>query len=121
MPEPLLHITERSLWDAARASGTFEISTRGRTLQEEGFIHCSLRHQLPRVAGFLYGTYDGPDELVVLVVDPERLASLGVPVRYEEAKPGGEEFPHVYGSIPVAAVVDVEVWDGAEGTAGTAE
>jgi uncharacterized protein (DUF952 family) len=108
MPESLLHLTERSLWDAARASGTYEMSTRGRTLQQEGFIHCSLRRQLPRVAAFLYGSYTGPDELVVLVVDAER---LGVPVRYESVEPGGEEFPHVYGPIPVDAVVDVEAWD----------
>ncbi|MEU8982102.1 DUF952 domain-containing protein [Streptomyces sp. NPDC048309] len=110
MSEPLLHITERSLWDAARASGAYEMSTRGRTLQEEGFIHCSLRHQLPGVASFLYGSYTGPDDLVVLVIDPER---LGAPLRYEAMKPGGEEFPHVYGPIPVEAVVDVEAWDAA--------
>ncbi|MFJ5269265.1 DUF952 domain-containing protein [Streptomyces sp. NPDC088358] len=108
MSEPLLHITERSLWDAARASGAYEMSTRGRTLGEEGFIHCSTRAQLPRIASFLYGAYEGPGDLVVLVVDAERLE---VPVRYEAVKPGGEEFPHVYGPIPVSAVVDVEVWE----------
>ncbi|MFE2641953.1 DUF952 domain-containing protein [Streptomyces nigra] len=103
----ILHLTERSLWEAARERGAYEISTRGRTLQEEGFIHCSTRAQLPKVAGFLYGTYDGPDDLVVLVVDPER---LDVPLRYEVVEPGGEEFPHVYGPLPVGAVVDVERW-----------
>ncbi|MFD5638056.1 DUF952 domain-containing protein [Streptomyces sp. NPDC127077] len=108
MSEPLLHLTERSLWEAARASGTFEISTRGRTLQEEGFIHCSLRRQLPAVAAMVYGSYTGPDELVVLVVDAERLTA---PVRFEAMTPGGEEFPHIYGPITVDAVVDVEAWD----------
>lgn len=109
MPEDtrIFHITERSLWEAARERGTYEMSTRGRTLQEEGFIHCSTRAQLPSVAAFLYGSYDGPDDLVVLVVDPARLEA---PLRYEAPKPGGEEFPHVYGPIPVTAVVDVEVW-----------
>ncbi|MET7603138.1 DUF952 domain-containing protein [Streptomyces avermitilis] len=111
MSELLLHLTERSLWDAARDRGTYEMSTRGRTLQEEGFIHCSLRHQLPGVAAFVYGSQPGPDELVVLVVDAERLA---VPVRYEAVEPGGEEFPHIYGPIPVSAVVDVEAWTGGE-------
>ncbi|MFJ9375796.1 DUF952 domain-containing protein [Streptomyces sp. NPDC101455] len=106
---PILHITERALWDAARARGSYEWSTRGRTLQEEGFIHCSTRTQLPRVAAFLYGSYDGPDELVVLVVDPAR---LDAPLKYEAPEPGGEEFPHVYGAILVDAVVDVEVWTG---------
>ncbi|KUL30420.1 DUF952 domain-containing protein [Streptomyces regalis] len=103
----ILHITERSLWDAAREHGTYEISTRGRTLRDEGFIHCSTRAQLPAVAAFLYGSYDGPDELVVLVVDPAR---LDVPLKYEAPEPGSEEFPHVYGPIPVDAVVDVEPW-----------
>ncbi|MER6067234.1 DUF952 domain-containing protein, partial [Streptomyces sp. NPDC001792] len=67
MPE-LTHITERSLWDAARETGTYEMSKRGRTLQEEGFIHCSARAQLLRLAAFLYGSYEGPDDLVVLVI-----------------------------------------------------
>ncbi|MER5601147.1 DUF952 domain-containing protein [Streptomyces sp. NPDC002265] len=107
-PHPyLLHITERALWDAAREAGAYAMSTRGRTLAEEGFIHCSTRAQLPRVAAFLYGAPDAPDDLVVLVVDPAR---LGAPVKYEAPEPGGEEFPHVYGPIPVDAVVDVETW-----------
>ncbi|MFF8995152.1 DUF952 domain-containing protein [Streptomyces sp. NPDC014983] len=110
MPKPsrILHITERSLWEAARERGTYEVSTRGRTLEQVGFIHLSTREQLPRVAAFLYGGYDGPDELVVLVVDP---ALLGAPLRYEAAEPGGEEFPHLYGPLEVAAVVDVEPWE----------
>ncbi|MEV6114707.1 DUF952 domain-containing protein [Streptomyces sp. NPDC052109] len=103
----ILHITERSLWEEARERGTYEVSTRGRTLQEEGFIHFSTREQFPRVAAFLYGDYDGPDELVVLVVDP---ALVGAPVKYEAAEPGGEEFPHVYGPLPADAVVGVEPW-----------
>ncbi|MFD8737267.1 DUF952 domain-containing protein [Streptomyces sp. NPDC059618] len=114
MSEPLLHLTERSLWDAARASGTFEISTRGRTLEEEGFIHCSLRRQLPAVAAMVYGSYTGPDDLVVLVIDPERLTA---PVRFEAMSPGGEEFPHIYGPIETTAVVTVEPWD-PQGTGG---
>ncbi|GLW44539.1 hypothetical protein Stsp02_02010 [Streptomyces sp. NBRC 14336] len=104
MSEPILHLTRRSQWDAARAQGTYEISTRGRTLQEEGFIHCSTRTQLPRTAAAFFSDLD---DLVVLVVDPDRLK---VPVRYEAAEPGGEQFPHVYGPIPVDAVVGVEPW-----------
>ncbi|MGH3309686.1 MAG: DUF952 domain-containing protein [Streptomyces sp.] len=104
----LLHITERSLWEAARASGTYEMSTRGRTLAEVGFVHCSLRHQLPQVAALLYGDCD-PGELVVLVIDSERLRS---PLRYEPPAPGAEEFPHIYGPLPVTAVVAEEAWSG---------
>ncbi|MET7693347.1 DUF952 domain-containing protein [Streptomyces sp. NPDC005483] len=101
---PIVHLTERSLWEAARARGTYEISTRGRTLQEEGFIHCSTREQLPGTAARFFA--DVPD-LVVLVIDPAR---LDVPLKYEAPAPGAEAFPHVYGPIPVDAVVDVEPW-----------
>ncbi|MFE9681996.1 DUF952 domain-containing protein [Streptomyces sp. NPDC006285] len=103
----ILHLTERSLWDAAREDGAYRMSTRGRTLEQEGFIHCSTRAQLPSVAAFLYGSYEGPDELVVLVVDPVR---LDVPVKYEAPEPGAEKFPHVYGPIPVDSVVEVKPW-----------
>ncbi|MGW4231987.1 DUF952 domain-containing protein [Streptomyces sp. NPDC004980] len=108
MTRQLLHLTEAPLWEAARATGTYEMSTRGRTVHEEGFIHCSLSHQLPGVARALYGD-DGGGDLVVLVIDPGRLR---VPVRYEALTPGGEEFPHIYGPLPVDAVVEVRPWSG---------
>ncbi|MCD9902092.1 DUF952 domain-containing protein [Streptomyces sp. MT29] len=114
MTEPLLHLAEAPLWEAARGTGTYEMSTRGRTLQEEGFIHLSLPHQLPGVIRMLYGDGDGSEggagdhDLVVLVVDPARLTA---PVRYEAMKPGGEEFPHLYGPLPVDAVVEVRRLD----------
>ncbi|MEV5157931.1 DUF952 domain-containing protein [Streptomyces sp. NPDC053728] len=102
MTEQLLHLTEAPLWEAARRAGTYEMSTKGRTLSEEGFIHCSLPHQLPSVARALYGSDD--EGLVVLVIDAERLPA---PVRFEAVEPGGEEFPHLYGPLPADAVVEV--------------
>ncbi|MHC5907552.1 DUF952 domain-containing protein [Streptomyces sp. S6] len=99
-PQPhILHLTERVLWDEAREEGVYEWSTRGKRLADEGFVHCSTREQLAGTAALVYG--EDHVELVVLVIDPAR---LGVPVRYE----GG--FPHVYGAIPVGAVVGVEAW-----------
>jgi uncharacterized protein (DUF952 family) len=102
----LLHITERSRWDEARERGTYEMSTRGRTLAAEGFVHCSTRTQLLGVAEALYGDVD-PETLVVLCIDDTQ---LDVPVRYEAPAPGAERYPHVYGPIPVAAVVRVVPW-----------
>lgn len=104
----LLHLAERDHWEVARRHGAYERSTRGRTLQEEGFIHCSTADQLPAVAAALYGDAD-PDTLLVLVIDSRRLSA---PVRYEAAEPGGERYPHVYGPLPVDAVVRVEAWAG---------
>lgn len=78
------------------------MSTRGITLESQGFIHCSLRHQLPAVAEFVYS--DVPeDELVILVIDSDQ---VGAPIRFEAAEPGGPEYPHIYGPLPMGAVTD---------------
>ncbi|MEV4001211.1 DUF952 domain-containing protein [Actinomadura sp. NPDC049753] len=101
--DTLLHIAERTHWESARSTGVaYTMSTLGRTLDEEGFIHCSSDlDQVDGVLGRFYG--DVPrDTLVLLVIDVSR---LDAPVRYEPA--GDELFPHVYGPIPVDAVIDV--------------
>jgi uncharacterized protein (DUF952 family) len=97
----ILHIAERAAWDAGRAAGEYRMSTRDMTLEQEGFIHCSLPHQLRGVAERYYG--DAAD-LVVLVVDTDLLPS---PVRFEPPAPGAEEYPHIYGPIPLSAVTRV--------------
>jgi uncharacterized protein (DUF952 family) len=99
----LFHITERVTWLEAEMAGEFRMSTRGVTLAEQGFIHCSLRHQLRPVAEFLYGDADA-EELVVLVIDSGRVPAI---VRYEAAVPGGEQYPHIYDVLPASAVTDV--------------
>ncbi|WP_199034320.1 DUF952 domain-containing protein [Glycomyces salinus] len=103
----LLHLTERPRWEAALASGRYEGSTRGVSLAEQGFIHCSLAHQLPAVAEFVYGDHPRPEELVVLVIDDGR---VDVPIRYEAMEEGGEEYPHIYGPLKVEAVSEVRPW-----------
>lgn len=101
----LLHLTEPALWEAALAAGAYEGSTRGKTLADEGFIHCSLPEQLDAVGAFVYGDYDGP--LVVLVIDD---ALVDAPIMYEAPEPGAERYPHLYGPLPVGAVVEVRPW-----------
>jgi uncharacterized protein (DUF952 family) len=97
----LFHITERTTWEAAQPAREYRTSTRGVSLEEQGFIHCSLRHQLRGVAEFIYSdAYD----LVVLVIDSDRLT---VPVRYEAPEPGAERYPHIYGPLPIEAVTAV--------------
>ncbi len=97
----LFHITERLTWLDAEQAGEYRMSTRGVTLAEEGFIHCSLPHQLRGVAEMLYAD---ADDLVVLVIDGDKLA---VPVRFEPPAPGADEFPHIYGPLPATAVTNV--------------
>lgn len=97
----LLHITERSAWLDAMRTGEYRMSTRGVTLAEQGFIHCSLAHQLRGVAELIYAD---ADDLVVLVIDSDRVPAV---VRCEAAGPGAAEFPHIYGPLPVSAVTSV--------------
>jgi uncharacterized protein (DUF952 family) len=53
------------------------------------------------VAEFVYGD---ADDLVVLVIDSDRLIA---PVRYEAPEPGGERYPHIYGPLPTEAVTAI--------------
>lgn len=97
---PLLHITDRAAWERAR---TGEVYT-AESLASQGFIHLSEPHQVAVPANRLYA---GRTDLVLLVIDPDR---LDAEVRYEPGVPSDPEsmrFPHLYGPLPVAAVVDV--------------
>lgn len=91
----LMHLTRRADWDAAVAAGSYELSTRDRTLAEEGFIHTSLPHQVRATAERFYAD---ADDLVLLRIDPARVPA-------EIKVEGG--FPHIYGPLPVAAVTSV--------------
>lgn len=77
------------------------MSTRNVSLEEQGFIHCSLRHQLRAVAEYLYGD---ANNLVVLVIDSTRLTA---PLKYEAPARGAEANPHIYGPLPTDAVTTV--------------
>jgi uncharacterized protein (DUF952 family) len=101
-PATILHITTRAAWTDAQRGGEVRTSTRDRSLDEEGFIHCSDDDQVLGVANAFYADVDEP--LVVLRIAVERLSA---PVRWESLDGGGESFPHVYGPMPVDAVVSV--------------
>ena len=74
----IYHIAAAADWEQARRDGQYTMSTRGRTLAEEGFIHASTAAQVPLVAAAYY--QDVPD-LVLLVIDTER---VGPELRYEQ-------------------------------------
>ena len=104
-PHVILHLAMPDDWAAAFAAREYRISTRGRTLDEEGFIHCSYPHQLDGVANRFYGDVA---ELLILHVDT---GLLDAELRIEPPADGvAELFPHVYGPIPIVAVVDTTLW-----------
>ena len=97
---PIFHLTTAREWAEAVKAGWYRRSTRGHSLDEVGFIHCGFAHQVERIADFLYA---GEVTVLLLVIDP---AGVAAEVRVENLDGGEELFPHVYGPLPVAAVVD---------------
>jgi uncharacterized protein (DUF952 family) len=100
--EHLFHLALRRDWEAAQEAGEYQVSTRGRTLAEEGFLHASYAHQWQGVRDAYYA--DVTEPLVLLEVDPDL---LDVPLVVETPEGADEAFPHIYGPLPVTAVVDV--------------
>lgn len=96
----LVHLCAAAEWDEARVHG----AVRPESLVTAGFVHLSAPWQVHLPANRLFA---GRTDLVALRVDP---AALGAPLRWEPGVPGDPEsmlFPHLYGPLPVAAVVDV--------------
>ncbi len=99
----IFHIATLADWTAAQQSGAYTTSTRGVSLEEEGFIHASRVEQWERVRASYYADLTEP--LVLLEIDTDL---LDVPVIEEAPAPGVvETFPHVYGALDPGAVVSV--------------
>jgi uncharacterized protein (DUF952 family) len=106
----ILHFCARDVWQQAQVQGEY----RADTLATEGFIHCSPPEQVHLPANTLVR---GRTDLVLLEIDPDRLTA---PLRWEPGDPNDAEsmqFPHVYGPIPVDAVIAVHDFQpGPDGT-----
>ncbi|WP_183094801.1 DUF952 domain-containing protein [Nocardioides stalactiti] len=114
----IFHLSLASDWAAAQRAGAYTISTLGRTLAEEGYIHASRGDQWPGVRARFYA--DVTEPLLLLQIDTDL---LGVPVVEEPPAPGmTETFPHIYGPIPVSAVVKaIPLDDGTTAASSTPE
>jgi uncharacterized protein (DUF952 family) len=91
--EAILHVASVQGWQEARRRGRYE----AESLQSEGFIHCSRPHQVVEVLNRLFR---GRGDLLLLAIDPARLTPE---LRFERAE-NGQEYPHIYGPIDLAAV-----------------
>lgn len=100
----ILHVAFRTDWADAVESGGYTVSSRGRTLAEEGFIHASTQEQAGPVLRRYYADLD-PAELILLVLDVGLLEAAGSPVSWDEVPFSDAPFPHVYGPIVPSAVV----------------
>ncbi len=102
----ILHITHQSDWHAALDSGSYQTAS----LTSEGFIHCSTDAQALRVANTFY---KGQTDLVLLVIDTDKLTSslkFEGPINPQTGQPEPDVhdlFPHIYGVLNLDAVTNV--------------
>jgi uncharacterized protein (DUF952 family) len=95
----IYHIVAAADWAQAQRDGQYSMSTRGRTLAEEGFIHASTAAQVALVANSFY---QGEPDLLLLVIDPDQVAA---DIRYEPVPGQAQPYPHIYGPLNLDAVL----------------
>ncbi len=93
----IMHITAATEWEKAKKAGVYTAPS----LNKEGFIHCSLAHQIPPVANF---NFKGQQGLVLLEIAEDRLQHV---VKYEDLYGEGKDYPHLYGPLNIDAVLRV--------------
>lgn len=106
--DTLLHIARNEDLATAKSTGRY----RAASLDSEGFLHCC---HPPQLSGVLDRWFRGSVELTLLTIDPEALDAQLV---FENTSGGTELFPHIYGDLPMAAIVDERALEPAQGTSG---
>ena len=94
----IYHMCAKSEWQAAEAAGFYQGSSQDAA---DGFIHFSAAEQVITSAAKHRAGQDG---LVLLSVDA---GALGQVLKWEPSR-GGALFPHLYGPLPLAAVIRVD-------------
>jgi uncharacterized protein (DUF952 family) len=91
-------ICDAALWRAAEQAGAF----RGAPVDlADGYIHFSTGPQVRETAARHFA---GVADLVLVAIDAD---ALGAALRYEPSR-GGALFPHLYGALPMVAVLWVK-------------
>jgi uncharacterized protein (DUF952 family) len=93
----IYHIVLPEVWEKFKDENEYE----AESLRSENFIHCSYRNQLEDV---LERYYKDAKKVLILHINPHYLTSEMI----AEPSTGGEIYPHIYGKINRAAIVDVE-------------
>ena len=96
--EYIFKVVPRNAWQAACAAGVY---TGSADDVRDGFIHFSLREQLP---GTLAKHYRGQDDLLLVRFEA---AVLGDALKWEPSR-GGALFPHLYGTLAIRHAIAVD-------------
>jgi uncharacterized protein (DUF952 family) len=97
VPTTIYKICDAALWRAAERAGAFHGAPVDHA---DGYIHFSTPEQVRETAA---KHFSGAAGLVLVAVDAD---ALGAALRFEPAR-GGALFPHLYGALPLAAVLSV--------------
>ncbi|MBE2219916.1 MAG: DUF952 domain-containing protein [Anaerolineae bacterium] len=101
----ILHITTRSDWETSTSTSSVNTVSHppytAKSLQTEGFIHCSTPAQVLMPANAMF---KGQTDLLLLCIDEDLVAA---DVVYEDCYESGTAFPHIYGPINLDAVLGV--------------
>ncbi|PIB34453.1 hypothetical protein BFP72_02985 [Reichenbachiella sp. 5M10] len=100
----IYHLTTHEHWQQQ----TWEPNYRHPSLDDEGFIHASLREELS-TSYQLY--FDSSVAMVLLEIDPSQ---LNVPLEWEYVEARQASFPHIKGVLPKSSVLQALAFDGEE-------
>ncbi|MBB4304879.1 uncharacterized protein (DUF952 family) [Rhodobium orientis] len=98
MPSIIYKICDRPLWAAAEAAGAFAGAPVDHA---DGYIHFSTADQVAETAE---KHFVDADDLLLIAVDA---SVLGDALHYAPSR-GGALFPHLYGTLPMSAVMWVQ-------------
>ena len=93
----IYHITTMDEWEMAKNIGHYN----SKTIDQEGFIHCSFKSQIIRVANTFFSIQDN---LLILEIDQNKLHSI---LKVESVSDSYEDYPHIYGKINLDSVINV--------------
>jgi uncharacterized protein (DUF952 family) len=97
MSEIIYKVVRTAEWDSAREAGVFKGSADD---ERDGFIHLSRAVQLRAT---LERHFAGEEGLLLVAVDT---GGLGRELKWEMSR-GGENFPHLYGTLKLTSVHSV--------------
>ena len=92
-PESIFKIVPRAEWECVTSQ--YEGSAHDRA---DGFLHFSTWEQLPETLRLYYA---GQDDLMLVAADA---AMLGASLKWEHSPSRNQDFPHLFGALPLAAV-----------------
>lgn len=95
MSELVYKVVSRDDWDVAQRDGVY----RGAPIDvTDGFIHLSAANQLVETVA---RHFSGQHNLLLVAIEAKQ---LGDALRWEPSR-GGKLFPHLYGELPLTAVL----------------